>query len=395
MAGLSNAFRTGFNMVDTVERQKEDRRRYEDSQARLDAQDERQAKIDARQEKLFGLQRAKLEHDLERQPTIDKQNDELFKSQLETSKVNRQNILLGMQAKRKEMKQKDITDAWGIGWEEQQATGTISQETYEKMAAAGAGTPFDISDMTDPDYMKSVDNLNAVAKNGFGETDPDMLIGDFNKVFKNEINRFNVTDNAAYNRVTDADVDKDGNFTFQVTAYDGDGNPIKSVYTGDAVPYRKLLDGAFSRKAIIASVVASPEFKAQLDYAHKRYGSKTENSLTTSNVKYAQRLYRDILDDAEKNKREIRRSYQQLGAIGDSKKMQSELDQVDRDAGEKVAQLSKMFTPTEISAARLPINIAGNHGGDESPSGSGQSNADDDKRVRAMELLKSKGLLKE
>ncbi|EGR3070229.1 hypothetical protein DMW20_11750 [Vibrio parahaemolyticus] len=393
MAGLASAFRTGFQMADSVERGQEEQRRYEAQQERLARQDERQAKADARQEQLFGLQLESLQHEKERRPTLEKQQDELFKTQQQTAKISQQQSLLNIKAKKKELQQAEIADTWNIGWNEFKDTGTISPETYEKMAASGSGTAFDISNMTDPKYMKAVDNLNNVAKMGFANSDPNQLIGDFNTVFKNDINRFHVTDGAAYNRVTGADVDKEGNFTFKITAFDQEGNPMKTVYSGDPVPYRKLVDGAFSRKAIIASVVAAPQFKAQLDYAHSKYGQKVTGKLETSNIKYAQTLYRDIMDDAEKNKRAVRRSYQDM-PMADTKKMDAELAAIDQETNAKIAQLSKMFTKSEISGARIPsTGLGGGQGVDLL--NQGQSTTDDEKRAQAIEALKAKGLLKE
>ncbi|HCG6030277.1 TPA: hypothetical protein ACX3EJ_001032 [Vibrio parahaemolyticus] len=398
MSGLARGFQIGYNMADRVAQEDENKRRYEKGQERLDAQDEenkrrwgiQNARLEAqdqRAQESHDVQMESAQHNKERRGIVESQQDQLFKTNIE-------NARLQIKSKVRDLKQADIQDAWGIAYNEFQDTGTISQETFDKMRTYGSGTAFDINNFYDDGYIKSVDYLNDVSKNGLNTADPQKLMQSFNTVYKQDINKFKVTPDSSYNKVTNAQFNKDGSINFEVTGFDSDGNKLGSRYVGQSVPFKNLVDNAFARKTAIASVIAHPEFQAQLQYAHTKWGGNTINN-AYNNVKYAQTLYRDILDDTEKNKREVRRSYQGQ-PMADPKKMQAELDALDEEQKQKIAQLASQFSPQELMQARIPMpsrGVGGQGGGQTS--NNGQSSTDDDKRDKAMEALKKMGLLKE
>ncbi|WP_045405394.1 hypothetical protein [Vibrio jasicida] len=399
MAGLARGFQTGFGLADSVARQDEDRRRYEQQQARLDAQtaeesrryglqQERLDRQEGRQIALHDLQVDQLQFDKSRRGILAKQQDEAFKTSQDVAQLNMDNVKLQMKELRKEMQMKDIGDIYSIMNEEIENTGEVSLDTYQKAAAISQGTPFALDKVNDQQYIKDVDYLNDVAKFGFDKADPAQLMNSFNNVFKDEINKQMIADGAAYNRITNAEMFKDGSMNFEITAYDNNGNKLESRFVGKQVPFKNLVDSVFARKAIVGSMIAHPEFKAKLDYARTKWSNVKNDKYGYNNVQYAQTLYRDILDDAEKNKRALISKEDPLQSQED---LQGKIDQIDQETKAKIATLYTMFSPQELTMARIPQAAVPQATTGADAQESGQQS----KEQIAIEALKARGLLRE
>ncbi len=366
MAGLARGFQTGFGLADTVAREDENKRRYEaqqsrldrqeaesqrryeTQQSRLDKQEARQARADERTEGLYKYQIDDLQHKKERRPIIEAQQDKAFAMDMGTKGLQQQNLQMSIKNQVRNMQMQDIRDAWGVAYQEVTDSGQLTPETYNNLLNTSKGTAFDISDLTNPEYTKAVDFLNTSARDP-GAADPAQLLGSFNTVFKNDINKVAVAPGAAYNRITDATPVKGGKIQFEVTAFDSDGQPLKTMKYGKDIPYEKILDGAVSKKSIAAAVIANPKFEGALKYSHQRFGNKTAANTISPRSKYAQRMYTSIEQEYEKNKRSIMKD-----VIGE-KEQQKALAQAQSDRDEKLYAMSSNFNPQELYAAGVTL----------------------------------------
>ncbi len=403
MAGLTQGFQAGFNMADRLAREEESKRRFGLREERLGRQEERQQQAAERQQQLFESQMEQSQYQKSRRPIIEQREEQQFQTTQKAKQAQIENLNLQMKKAKKEMQMKDITNAYGIAWQEFNDTGTISPETYDNLKQASADTAFDPSAIMDKDYLSSLDFLNNTAQFGFKDVDPNQLMTSFNKVFKPDIDKVMVADGSAYNRVTNAKIDKDGNVTFELTAYDNQGQPIDNRWYGNIIPYSKLVDSAFARKAAAASLVSNPQFMAQMEYMHSqnptKYG-KQGQTLMMNNIKFAQSYYNSALDDLEKNRREILRKYQSNSLMDEKEKQKAineEMKVVQDSFNQKIVALSSQFSPQELRQARIPMMGLGGGGSSIGGQGGGVNDANQTQGTATFDddikkFLASKGL---
>lgn len=403
MSGFVQGFQGGFNMADNVVRQEENKRRYGLQQDRLDRAEQReidrydkaqarQGKLDAMSEQLHNIQVEQSEYSKSQRPILEQRAQEQHDSLMANQSLNRDNMKLQIKERRKKMKMEDAQLINNIAYQEYLEHETISPETAQKYLEVNAGTPLEIEYLTDPNIAKSLDFLNTQARNGLANTNAQELIGHFNIAFKQDINKLMVHENAAYNKVTQADADKDGQMSFGITAYDQNGKALDTRYFGNVLNYGDLVDKTFGRKALVASMMTNPKFLAQIKY----YGESAKKGrqqgdldyLTKNNVSQVQRLYQDIVKNAEEQKQAIREKYADPMAINlDPTKMQAELDAVDVLTQQNIQGLHDNFSPQEINYARIPSPVANKGIGQGSPNAKKQSALD-----LLNQHLKDKGL---
>ena len=403
MSGFLQGFEGGFGMTDRVMQQHENKRRYGLQQERLnraesreieryDAAQARQGKLDAMNEQLHDIQVEQSEYNKTQRPILEQRAQEQHDSLMANHSLNRENMKLQIKERRKEMKMKDVMHANNILSEELSKTDTISPESLQMYYETTKGTVFEVDYMLDKNVMKSVDALTTYAKNGFANTNTQEVLGHFNTVFKQDINKLMVHENAAYNKVTQADAGKDGQMSFGITAYDQNGKPLDTRYFGDVLNYSAVVDKTFAVKAAMASMLANPKLKAQLE-AYGGTAKQLEKQggldyVTKNNISQAQRLYQDILKNAEEQKQAIREKYADPMAINlDQTQMQAELDAVDSLAQQGIQGLHDNFTPQEINYARIPSPVANKGIGQADPNAKKQSALDSlNQRLKEMGL---------
>ena len=403
MSGFLQGFEGGFGMTDRVMQQHENKRRYGLQQERLnraesreieryDAAQARQGKLDAMNEQLHDIQVEQSEYNKTQRPILEQRAQEQHDSLMANHSLNREAMKLTLKERRKEMKMKDVMHANNILSVELSKTGKISAESLQMYYETTKGTVFEVDYMLDKNVMKSVDALTTYAKNGFANTNTQEVLGHFNTVFKQDINKLMVHENAAYNKVTQADAGKDGQMSFGITAYDQNGKPLDTRYFGDVLNYSAVVDKTFAVKAAMASMLANPKLKAQLE-AYGGTAKQLEKQggldyVTKNNISQAQRLYQDILKNAEEQKQAIREKYADPMAINlDQTQMQAELDAINQWTQQSIQGLHDNFSPQEINYARIPSPVANKGIGQADPNAKKQSALDS-----LNKHLKDKGL---
>ena len=404
MSGFVQGFQGGFNMADGVIRQEENKRRYGLQQDRLDRAEQReidrydkaqarQGKLDAMSEQLHNIQVEQSEYSKSQRPILEERAKEQHESLMANQELTRKNMALQIKERRKKMKMEDVREWNGIAYQEFIENGSLSEQTADGYLKATAGTPFELDYILDPNVQKSLDALDQYARSGFQDTNSQEVIGHFNTVFKQDINRLMVhPQGSAYNKVTGVDIGKDGQMSFEVTAYGQNGKPLETRNYGNVLNYSDVVDKAFGRKAVAAAMNADPKFRAQLIHANQSSKSRGQagdlDYLTKNNVSQVQRLYQDIVQNAAKEKKAIREKYADPMAINlDPTKMQAELDAVDVLTQQNIQGLHDTFTPQEVQFARIPSAVANKGIGQADPNAQKQSALDS-----LNQHLKNKGL---
>lgn len=370
MSGIARGFNTGFRLADMVAREDESNRRFGLQQDRLDRQEEEGArryalqqqrldKQDARAQAQFEMNQEQNEYAKSRRPFQEQKEATLFNLQTQQSQAAMEQARLNIKDKKKTMQRADIVDAYGVANKEFEESGKISPETFQRIAQVSGNTAFDPSTFADQEYIQATDFLSNVAQFGFKDVDMDKLTNSVNKVFKPQINKVNVADGAAYNRITNAKVFKDGAIRFELTGYDKDGNVLKSKWHDKVVPYSDLVDSTMARKTILASVIANPRFHSQMKYLASQNPTKYGQGDKTlmNNISYAQKIYGEAVDDFEKNKRAIYKQYDgaMMSAEDKEKAIAKDLAQLEKDHYLKLGGLIESFAPDELANARLPV----------------------------------------
>ena len=391
-------------MADGVIRQEENKRRYGLQQDRLDRAEKReierydkaqarQGKLDAMSEQLHNIQVEQSEYSKSQRPILEERAKEQHESLMANQELTRKNMELQIKERRKEMKMEDVREWNGIAYQEFIENGSLSEQTADGYLKATAGTPFELDYILDPNVQKSLDALDQYARSGFQDTNSQEVIGHFNTVFKQDINRLMVhPQGSAYNKVTGVEVGKDGQMSFEVTAYGQNGKPLETRNYGNVLNYSDVVDKAFGRKAVAAAMNADPKFRAQLIHANQSSKSRSQaggiDYVTKNNISQVQRLYQGIVENAEKQKQAVREKYADPMSVNlDPTKMQSELDAIDVSIQQSIQGLHDNFSPQEVQLARIPAVLANKGIGQADPTAKKQSSLD-----LLNQHLKDKGL---
>lgn len=266
MAGFLSGFQTGWGLADRELEQQEEQRRYDAGvaleQERYDAEQSRLAKQDARAQEQHDMEVEQNQYQIGRRG-VQEQADQLALQQSEQA----------VRANEIAFKQEEINN-WGTRLaEEYRTTGKYNPDTVIKFAGASSGTAWDLGDITDDNYIRSIDTVDKIIRENPSAINSEEGLQALNTLYAKQINKGEMVEGGVSKQISRVTTDNQGNLQFMVDTLDQSGQPIKSSPLSDgrgvdgqpmSIPIEKVVDHLTAKKMAVATFMANPDGMNQI-----------------------------------------------------------------------------------------------------------------------------------